>query len=58
MEMGMASNKTPTQEEYCVAEEEIDNLEGIVTLNQEDINDIMWNSLPEWRKNQLRQDVY
>lgn len=25
-------------------------------MNQEDINDIMWNSLPEWRKHQLRME--
>lgn len=23
-------------------------------MNQEDYNEIMWNSLPEWRKRQLR----
>ena len=25
-------------------------------MNQEDINEAMWNSLPEWQKEQLREE--
>jgi len=25
-------------------------------MNQEDINEVMWNSLPQWRKDQLNAE--